>query len=199
MSIISDDRDLRAEVEQLLFLEARLADESRYEEWLGLMTEDVRYWVPSGPADYDPDTRISFVNDNRSRLETRVRQLLTGVRYAQTPPSPMRRVISNLEIDTTGTDGTITAGSNFVLYELSAQATNELRIWAGRATHKIRRTDSGLRIAAKTVELVNASNRSRRWRSCCDAFSCDEEAAQRPDGARCTSCPAATSVTSPAP
>ncbi len=68
-TIISDDRDLRAEVEQLLFLEARLADESRYEEWLALMTDDVRYWVPSGPADYDPDTRISFVNDNRSRLE----------------------------------------------------------------------------------------------------------------------------------
>ncbi len=157
MSIISDDRDLRAEVEQLLFLEARLADESRYEEWLALMTDDVRYWVPSGRADYDPDTRISFVNDNRSRLETRVRQLLTGVRYAQTPPSPMRRVISNLEIDSTGTDGTITAGSNFVLYELSAQATNELRIWAGRATHRIRRVDGALRIAAKTVELVNAT------------------------------------------
>jgi 3-phenylpropionate/cinnamic acid dioxygenase small subunit len=157
MSIVDDDRDLRAEVEQLLFLEARLADESRYEEWLALMTDDVRYWVPAGRADYDPDTRISFVNDNRSRLETRVRQLLTGVRYAQTPPSPMRRVISNLEIETSDDDGTITAGSNFVLYELSAQATNELRIWAGRATHRIRRLDGELRIARKTVELVNAS------------------------------------------
>jgi len=162
MSIIGVDRDLRAEVEQLLFLEARLADESRYEDWLALMTDDVQYWVPSGRADYDPDTRISFVNDNRSRLETRVRQLLTGVRYAQSPPSPMRRVISNLEIESTGADdmitaGTITAGSNFVLYELSAQATNELRIWAGRATHRIRRVDGELRIAAKRVELVNAS------------------------------------------
>ena len=156
MSVPRTDRDLRAEVEQLLFLEARLADESRYEEWLALMTDDMRYWVPSGRADYDPDTRISFINDNRSRLETRVRQLLTGVRYAQTPPSPMRRVISNLEIESAD-DGTITAGSNFVLYELSAQATNELRVWTGRTTHRIRRVDGGLRIAAKTVELVNAS------------------------------------------
>jgi 3-phenylpropionate/cinnamic acid dioxygenase small subunit len=157
MTIVGEDRDVRAEVERLLFLEARLADESRYEEWLALMTDDVRYWVPSGRADYDPDTRISFVNDNRSRLETRVRQLLTGVRYAQTPPSPMRRVISNLEIESIDADGTITAGSNFVLYELSAQATNELRIWAGRSTHRIRRVGGELRIAAKTVELVNAS------------------------------------------
>jgi len=156
MSVLRTDRDLHAEVEQLLFLEARLADESRYEEWLSLMTDDMRYWVPSGRADYDPDTRISFINDNRSRLETRVRQLLTGVRYAQVPPSPMRRVISNLEIESAD-DGTTTAGSNFVLYELSAQATNELRVWAGRTTHGIRRVEGELRIAAKTVELVNAS------------------------------------------
>ncbi|MGH9133566.1 MAG: aromatic-ring-hydroxylating dioxygenase subunit beta [Ilumatobacteraceae bacterium] len=157
MSDAGTDRDLRAEIEQLLFREARLADESRYEEWLSLMTDDVRYWVPSGRADYDPDTRISFVNDNRKRLETRVGQLLTGLRYAQTPPSPMRRVISNLEIESVDDDGTITAGSNFVLHELAAQATNELRIWAGRATHRLRRVDGELRIAAKTVELVNAS------------------------------------------
>ncbi len=69
----------------------------------------------------------------------------------------MRRVISNLEIESVDDDGTITVGSNFVLYELSAQATNELRIWAGRATHRLRRVDGVLRIAAKTVELVNAS------------------------------------------
>ena len=48
-------------------------------------------------------------------------------------------------------------GSNFVLYELSAQATNQLRIWAGRATHRLRLVKGELRIAAKTVELVKAS------------------------------------------
>ena len=153
---VEQDRDLRAEVEALLYLEARLADESRYGEWLDLMTDDVRYWVPSGPADYDPDRRISYVNDNRNRLETRIRQPQTGVRYAQTPPSPMRRVVSNLELLEAGTD-TVVCGSNFVLYELAAQAGNDLRVWAGRATHRLRRVDGRLRIAAKTVELVNAS------------------------------------------
>jgi benzoate/toluate 1,2-dioxygenase beta subunit len=37
------------------------------------------------------------------------------------------------------------------------QASNELRTWAGRATYRLRRTDGGLRIAAKTMELVNSS------------------------------------------
>jgi 3-phenylpropionate/cinnamic acid dioxygenase small subunit len=154
--------ELRAEVEAFLFLEARLADESRYDDWLALFDDETHYWVPAGPPDYDPAsaTKVSYINDNRNRLETRVRQLGTGVRYAQTPPSPMRRVVSNLEIlDRThvGADELVDVASNFVLYELSAQASNEIRIWAGRTTHTLRRTGESFLIRRKVVELVNAS------------------------------------------
>jgi benzoate/toluate 1,2-dioxygenase beta subunit len=150
------DAELRADVQAFLFLEARLADESRYEEWFELFDDEVHYWVPAGAADYDPTTRVSYINDNRSRLETRVRQLCTGVRYAQTPPSPMRRVLSNVEF--LADDGaTIEVAANFVLHELSAQASNELRVWAGRATYDLRRSEDGFRIRRKVVELVNAT------------------------------------------
>ncbi|MFT7599670.1 MAG: 3-phenylpropionate/cinnamic acid dioxygenase small subunit [Acidimicrobiales bacterium] len=147
---------LRAKVEAFLFLEARLADESRYDEWLELFDDEVMYWVPKGRADYDPTTMISYINDNRGRLETRVKQLLTGVHYAQTPQSPMRRVISNVEVGPED-DGLLTVRSNFVLYEHSIQASNELRVWAAHATHRLRTVDDGFRIRAKTVELVNSS------------------------------------------
>jgi 3-phenylpropionate/cinnamic acid dioxygenase small subunit len=151
------DPELRAAVEAFLFLEARLADESRYEEWFALFDEDdVHYWVPAGAADYDPATRVSYVNDNRGRLETRVRQLGTGVRYAQTPPSPMRRVVSNVEVLAVD-DHHVEVAANFVLHELSAQATNEIRVWAGRATYRLRRSGDDFRIRSKVVELVNAS------------------------------------------
>jgi 3-phenylpropionate/cinnamic acid dioxygenase small subunit len=149
---------LRREIEAFLFHEARLADESRYADWEALVTDDVRYWIPAGAADYDPDSRLSYVNDNRSRLATRIRQLETGLRHAQTPPSVMRRLISNVEI--LGVDrerGEVEVGSNFVLFELARQATDDVRLWAGRATHRLRRIDGQLRIAAKTIELVNAS------------------------------------------
>ena len=148
----------RREIEAFLYGEARLADESRYEQWEALFTDDAHYWVPRGAADYDPDTRISYINDNRSRIATRVRQLMTGVRHAQTPPSPMRRVVSNIEVLAVDADtGEYEVGANFVLYELSAQATNHLRIWAGRSTFRLRRVDGRLRIARKVVELVNAA------------------------------------------
>ncbi len=146
----------RAEIEAFLFREARLADEGDYAAWEALVTDDMHYWVPFGPADYEPGARMSYINDNRTRLATRIRQLMTGHRHAQTPPSPMRRLISNLEL-LEKTESEYRVAGNFVLYELSAQATREVRVWAGRITWRLRRTQDGLRLCRKVVELVNAT------------------------------------------
>jgi 3-phenylpropionate/cinnamic acid dioxygenase small subunit len=116
----------------------------------------MHYWVPAGPAFGDPADQLSYINDNRSRLATRIRQLQTGKRHAQTPASPMRRIVSNIEILDQDGD-TYRVGSNFVLYELAVQATHALRVWPGRTTHVLRRQDGRFRMAAKTVELVHGS------------------------------------------
>ena len=145
------------EVEAFVYLEARLADESRYAEWESLVTEDMHYWVPSGRADYDAATRLSYINDNRARLATRIRQLQTGLRHAQTPVSPMRRIVSNVEVlalDAAADSPSITVGANQVIYEISVQATGQVRVWPGRVTYRLRDVDGELRMAAKTVELL---------------------------------------------
>ncbi len=150
------DQDHRA-VAGFLHLEARLADEARYAEWLALWTDDAVYWVPAStdPA-ADPETRISHIYDNRARLETRIKLLQTGHRYSQEPASLMRRLISNIEVEE-GTDGALVAGSNFILAELSVQAKAEMHWWVGRATHHLRRVDGGLRMQLKKVVLINAA------------------------------------------
>ncbi len=160
------DEATRREIEEFLYHEAMLADESRYPEWLELVTDDIHYWVPSGDGDYEPGSRVSFLNDNRTRLATRITQLMSGRRYSQVPKSPMRRIISNIQIlavhpggDSDGNSGDeYDVGSNFVLYEHAVQATNDMRIWVGRTTHRLRRTDDGLRIARKKIDLVNSSS-----------------------------------------
>lgn len=149
---------VRREIEDFLYLEARLADEARYAEWEALAADDMQYWVPCGPADYDPATRLSYINDNRARLATRIRQLRTGLRHAQTPPSPMRRILGNIEILAADpAAGTFRVGANFVLYELAIQASRDLRVWPGRATYDLRRVDGRLRMARKVVELVTGT------------------------------------------
>ena len=151
------DEPTRCDIEAFVYLEARLADESRYDEWEALVTDDMHYWVPFGPGDYEPGTRVSYINDNRARLGTRIRQLATGVHHAQDPPSSMRRVVSNIEV-LSAEDDEFEVGSNFVLYEHAVQATGHLRLWAGRTTYRLRHTPDGLRMTAKKVELVNSTS-----------------------------------------
>ena len=133
-----------------VYREARLADEARYSEWESLWDDDARYWVPMSP-DADPETQVSYINDNRTRIRSRVAQLNTGVRHSQTPPSVLRRTVSNFEVSETRGD-TVTVASNFIL----AEYRFDLTLWAGRYLHTIRRTEDGLRLAGKTVHLVNA-------------------------------------------
>jgi benzoate/toluate 1,2-dioxygenase beta subunit len=149
------DADHRA-VTDFLYVEARLADEARYAEWLALWTEDGVYWVPATTdPGADPNRHLSHVYDNRARIETRVKLLQTGLRFSQEPASLMRRLVSNIE--TRAEAGEWVAESNFVLAELAMQAKRELNWWAGRATHRLRRVDGSLRMSAKKVVLVNAA------------------------------------------
>jgi len=149
------DADHRAAV-AFLYEEARLADEARYAEWLALWTDDGVYWVPAttDPA-ATPDTHISHIYDNRARIDTRIKLLQTGHRYSQEPASIMRRLISNVEVATEGSE--LVVESNFLLAELSVQSRHEMHWWVGRTTHRLRRVDGGLRMAAKKVVLVNAA------------------------------------------
>src|SRR5215510_8511427 len=150
------EADARAALD-FLHLEARLADEGRYAEWLALWTEDAVYWVPAttDPA-ADPDKHLSHIYDNRARLETRVKMLETGVRWSQAPASLMRRLIGNVEVRD-AERGELVAESNFILGELAVQARHEMHWWVGRATHRLRRVDDALRLAAKKVVLINAA------------------------------------------
>ncbi|WP_127479317.1 aromatic-ring-hydroxylating dioxygenase subunit beta [Nocardioides pantholopis] len=144
------------EVEQFLFREARLADENDYDGWEALWTDDALYWVPAGGADIDPLAKVSVIYDNRNRIRTRMKQVRTGKRYAQAPPSNLRRILGNIEllggrsVPTGGTD--LEVGANFLAFESRARG-NEL--WGGRTTYRLRRIDGEIRLSFKKVVLVD--------------------------------------------
>lgn len=139
------------EVDEFVYLEARLADERHYDEWESLWTADGVYWVPANDDQIDPETEMSIIFDNRSRIATRVKQLNTGKRHSQTPPSRLRRLISNIE--RTETDGAIEVGANFIVFESRERGVT---LWGGRVLYGLRHTEEGLRMARKTVLLANS-------------------------------------------
>lgn len=148
----------RLEIEEYLTLEARLADESRYSEWEALLDDDMVYWVPTSEgARFEPGKKISIIFDNRARVATRIRQLNTGVRHAQTPASPMVRTLSNFEVEAAGAD-TYTIRCNQVLYEYRIQSAREIYTWPARVEYRLRRHKGGLKIFFKSVHLIMASD-----------------------------------------
>lgn len=153
------DLDLLREVEQFVYREARLADELQYDAWEALWTDDAIYWVPANGADTDPTRQMSVLFDNRARIATRVKQLQTGKRHAQAPPSNLRRLVSNVELLEPHADlpDDIAVGANFLVVESRERGTT---MWAGRAEYVLRRDDrddreGGLRMARKKVVLVD--------------------------------------------
>jgi 3-phenylpropionate/cinnamic acid dioxygenase small subunit len=137
------------EIGQFVYREARLADEGDYDAWEALWTDDGVYWVPAEGD--DPDRHMSIIYDNRSRIALRVKQLNTGRRHAQSPPSSVRRLISNLEV-LGHEDGDVLVGANFLAIESRPRGTV---MWAGRSEYRLRREAGALRLARKTVTLVD--------------------------------------------
>ena len=151
MTFESVEPRLFSDVSQFLYREARLQDEHQYAAWESLWTEDGLYWVPANGDDNDPETSMSIIYDNRSRIALRVKQLLTGRRHSQEPRSRLRRTIANIEIaDRQG--GEVGAAANVVIYESNLRGVT---IWAARCEYVLRRADGGFRMARKKVSLVN--------------------------------------------
>jgi 3-phenylpropionate/cinnamic acid dioxygenase small subunit len=143
---------LQNAVTAFIYKEARFQDEHQYEAWEALWTDDGLYWVPANGADIDPETEMSIIYDNRSRIALRVRQLMTGKHHTQTPQSRLRRLVSNIELLDQQPDGDISVASNSMIFESSLRDDT---VWAARNEYRLRYVDGELRMAYKKVVLVN--------------------------------------------
>jgi p-cumate 2,3-dioxygenase beta subunit len=113
-----------AEVERFLYEEAALLDEWRLEEWLALMAPDARYLVPPLDApDADHRDTLFLIADDRRTLASRVRQLLSGLTWAENPHSRTRRLITNVRL-LGETEGEVRVAANFAVWRFQHEATD---------------------------------------------------------------------------
>ncbi|MGN6308011.1 MAG: aromatic-ring-hydroxylating dioxygenase subunit beta [Xanthobacteraceae bacterium] len=148
---MATDGRLLQEVSQFLYQEARLQDTHAYDDWEALWDDDAVYWVPANGEDTDPEREMSFIYDNRSRISLRIKQLKTGKRHSQTPPSKLARIISNIEL-LDSADSQIRVTANAMIFESNMRGDT---VWASRNEYTLRRVGDALKMSRKKVALVN--------------------------------------------
>lgn len=100
--------DLRREIEEFYYDEAEHVDNRRFTEWLDMLHEDLRYFMPmrhnvkfglhAEREDSKEEAGISWFNEDKWTVTKRVEQILTGVHYAEEPLSRTTHMITNVQI-----------------------------------------------------------------------------------------------------
>lgn len=95
--------ELYHELCQVLYHEAHLLDTQQFEEWLAMMTDDIKYEVPvrltrerGNEPDYSMD--MLTLDEDQATLRLRVNRLKTDFAWAEDPPSRTRRFVTNVVI-----------------------------------------------------------------------------------------------------
>ncbi|HXG22665.1 MAG TPA: aromatic-ring-hydroxylating dioxygenase subunit beta [Methylomirabilota bacterium] len=140
----------RQQIEDFLYEEAALLDEWRLEEWLGLLTEDASYYVPSTDApDGDHKSTLFVIADDATRIRSRVKQLLGRFAHAEHPHSRTRRLISNVRIRSVEGE-TVRVTANFAVYRVRME---QLDTYVGRYEYALVWRDGQLKIRERRAIL----------------------------------------------
>ena len=141
----------RAEVEDLLSIEACLLDEWKLEAWLKLYTDDAEYYVPSAdlPANADADKSLFYIADDRLRLQERVTRLMKKSAHAEYPRSRTRHLVTNVRIESQDGED-VKASAAFATFRSKHSVTD---FFVGCLRYRLRRIDGALFIREKRCVL----------------------------------------------
>ncbi len=155
---------LKNEIEEFLYHEAELLDERHYEDWLELLTEDIRYWMPIrrnvkfGELDREftrEGQDINWFDEGKDTLTRRVNQILTGVHWAEEPLSRIAHMVSNVQVLRAAPSWSepeeATAKCRFLIYR--NRVDTETDILVGKREDTLRRTNGQWRISQRKVIL----------------------------------------------
>jgi 3-phenylpropionate/cinnamic acid dioxygenase small subunit len=155
---------LQRELEDFLYMEADLLDNRRYEEWLDILAEDIRYWMPLrrnfrfGQESHENSRELeelAWFDENKTTLALRVKQIMTGIHWAEEPPSRISHFVTNVRIieanPSAGEPSEVKASSRFLIYRNRLQ--DETDILAGKREDMLRKVDTQWKIARRNIFL----------------------------------------------
>lgn len=155
---------LLIDVEQFLYQEAECLDAWRLDEWLALFTDDLHYWVPMrrnvphNRRDTEftrPYEDVSWFEETKDGLNRRVKQIQTGVHWAEEPLSRTTHMVSNVRLAAIHPDSrapeAVEVSYKFLVNRNRLETETDLLI--GRKEDSLVRTADGWKISKRKVIL----------------------------------------------
>lgn len=147
MSISKDD------LIDFIYNEARMLDESRFDEWLALWQPDGIYWMPLDYQQADPLNTTSLMHEDLFMLKLRVERLNGARTFSQKPKSRCHHVLQRPFIDEMDVDANRYVTTTFMHYVETR--LDEQQLLALTVRHELTLRDGKISIANKRVELLN--------------------------------------------
>jgi 3-phenylpropionate/cinnamic acid dioxygenase small subunit len=154
---------LMREIEDFFHKEADLLDEREYDQWLDLLTEDVVYWMPmrknvsyaNRDTDITAENDVAWFHDDKETLIKRVRQIQTGLHWADEPISRVSHLITNIRltepIATLDEGAKATTTCRFIVYRNRLESETDFLV--GRREDTLTRIHGELKIARRKIIL----------------------------------------------
>ncbi len=141
----------RQEIEDFLYAEAALLDAWKLDEWLGLLTDDAVYNVPSNDRpDNDSKDTLFIIADDIRRIRARVARLKKPDAHAEYPRSRTRRMISNVRVlERNGS--TLKVEANFVVHRFRRDGNT--RPYVGHYRYDLQVANGKLKIAKREAVI----------------------------------------------
>ena len=149
--------DLMREIEDFFYEEADLLDEREYDKWLDLLTEDIVYWMPmrknvsyaNRDKDITAENDVAWFHDDKETLRKRVKQIQTGIHWADEPVSRVSHLITNIRladpISALGEGAKATTKCRFIVYRNRLESETDLLV--GRREDTLTRVQAHRRAA----------------------------------------------------
>lgn len=152
------------EIQQFLYHEADLLDHRQYEAWLNLLADDIHYWMPMRRNVKYDDTHheftrakhdINWFDEGKDTLTRRVRQIETGIHWAEEPVSRISHMVSNVRVlearPSFRDPAEVLVGCRFLIYRNRVETETDILV--GKRDDLLRRGGTGWRIASRKIVL----------------------------------------------
>ena len=155
---------LAQEAAEFLYAEADILDQWKYFDWLELLTDDIRYWMPLArnykfgeqEREYTKELEeLAWFDENMTTLNLRVSQLMTGIHWAEEPLSRITHMVTNVRVidakPSVSDAKEITTRCRFFVYRNRLQDETDFMI--GKREDTLRKVDGQWKLSRRAVFL----------------------------------------------